>query len=883
MSNAYRIHGARYLRKYSAAEKSSCYSYMADVRKIANTLCTVPWERVSGDIPATTTIHTEEGLDWNEPERDRFDAAEWCGEHSEGYHRAFAQAACYVFKLPTSAVGKSIEKIRVNVTSDPYNPYGARIAAMTSATLDIPMDCDTVRQGEMFRAPDDEGLGAAPRIFVKDAKTGKETWYSNNEIVELVPGETLAAKQYLFVFVCLENYNRGRDGWIEGSSYIDNDVELTLSAAASDLIENELNDLSQVVAPVEFNVAHGGIYPNATGSVSGIKGAVVTGYGDNPIRDDFIEAFVGNEFMNSLDGKCAIAMQGYNSESMASMAKVVNVMVDLYARMHNGNDDFSSFGECFLAFTDDTSIMQAGRIIGYVNNNPWLAGIRRVNVLEMGGFNECRFVPLMAPGGDIGVELAEVCSSMGVKYAFFSGRNGYPSRYVDAHVFPGNGYEYIFRIDGLYYEYYANTPVDDEPIKVQVSSVPVCNAWHSAVYLEDGFLKCDEFPDDIKIVGEVTSVRRMYDVEDGVVNGKLKFVISGNLTLVGGVACKNCAFLEISDGAVVVTVPSFDGDITPDSYGGFSVAPKNPKLLNVDGDVVCAGGFVVTGDFTSIGDETAKGFAEIDGRGNLSGGALSIGDGYIASVSGAAYVEQIGLLFSGSKFVHTNALRSSDYQEISNVGNSCIGLRELYERLYDGKLTDVAARSSMRTGAGFVVEAATKSVKVLNELIGGYELTDVSMPVWRMSIASMVIPFSVPTVLRARRVRLDWASVVSTGGKFNLWLKRNAWVSDLPNDVLNNPRIYDASENDVGGWELVGTIDASGSSVSETFELSRPLDGYVASVLITAFLNLDMMNPSSEMALPQSQGVATGFSVDTIDDTVTGLSGLWRPDITLIG
>lgn len=243
MSKIYRIHGARFLRKYSAAEKTSCYSYMADVRKIANTLCKVPWERVSGDVAATTTIHTEEGLDWNEPERDRFDAAEWCGEHSDGYHRAFAQAACYVFKLPATAVGKAIEKIRVNVTSDPYNPYGARIAAMTSATLEIPMDCDTVRNGEMHRAPDAEGLGAAPRIYVRDAKTGKETWYSNNEIVELTPGSTVTAKQYLFVFVCLENYNRGRDGWIEGSSYIDNDVELTLSAAASDLIEGELNDL----------------------------------------------------------------------------------------------------------------------------------------------------------------------------------------------------------------------------------------------------------------------------------------------------------------------------------------------------------------------------------------------------------------------------------------------------------------------------------------------------------------------------------------------------------------------------------------------------------------------------------------------------------------
>ncbi len=255
MSNAYRIHGARFLRKYSAADRSSIYSYMADVRKIANTLCKVPWTRVKADIPATTTIHTEEGLDWNEPERDRFDAAEWCGEHSDGFHRAFAQAACYVFKLPASAIGTAIEKLRIQVTGDAYNPYGARIAAMTSATLEIPMDCQTVREGEVFRAPDVDGMGAAPRLFLRN-KDGSQQWYANTELVELTPETPLTAKQYLFVFVCLENYNRGRDGWIEGSSYIDNDVEITLASACSDLVTDELNDLSAINKPTTLKLVN---------------------------------------------------------------------------------------------------------------------------------------------------------------------------------------------------------------------------------------------------------------------------------------------------------------------------------------------------------------------------------------------------------------------------------------------------------------------------------------------------------------------------------------------------------------------------------------------------------------------------------------------------
>lgn len=870
MSNVYRIHGARFLRKYTAAEKSSNYAYMADVRKIADTLCKVPWTRVSGDVAATTTIHTEEGLDWNEPERDRFDAAEWCGEHADGFHRAFAQAACYVFKMPTSAIGTAIQKIRVNVTSDPYNPYGARIAAMTSATLEIPMDCQTVREGEVFRAPDENGMGAAPRLYRTNAD-GTQTWYANSEIVELVPGTTLAAKQYLFVFVCLENYNRGRDGWIEGSSYIDNDVEITLASACTDLVADELNDLSAVIAPVEINVAKGKVYPKATGSISGIKGAVVMRNGDDLVLGNSVETIVGGGFLKYLNGTCTSAANSFTGDGMT---KVINAKLDIYGRMHNGANDFSQFGSVMLAYTEDVVSMPSGSNPGGVTK--LLAGIRWSNVLRGNGFTQ-----FVIPSGDKGTELAAACASMGVKYAFVHGINGTASSYITVHIFPGNGYEYIFD-ERINRDFIANSLYPPaEPTKVAVSSVPVCNAWHSAVYLENGLLKCEEFPNDIAITGEVTSVRRMYDVANGKVNDKLKFVISGNLTLVGGVVCRNCAFVEISNGSVVVTAPPFDEDVTPDSFGLFSISPKQPKVVSDDGTVIPASGFIVTGDFTSIGGETARGFAEIDGSGNLSGGMLSYGSEYIASVSGAVYVETIGMIFSGSKFALTKCLLYSDYQEVSNVANSCIGLRELYERLYNGKLIDVGSESSVRTGAGFVIESTTKSVKVLEELGGGgAELVDESIPVFRMSLASMVVPFSVPTVNRARRMKLNWSNVVATGGKFNVWLKRNAWVSDLPNDVLNNPRIYDASANDVGGWELVGTIDASGGTTSETFDLSSPLDGYVASVLITAFVNLDLLNPSNAMIMPQ--GVATGFSVDTIDRTVTGLGGLWKPDITLI-
>ena len=268
MSYTYNLHGARYLRKYTASERTSCYAYMADVRKIANSLCNVPWERASRDYAACNTLHTDEGLDWNEPERERFDAAEWCADHSDGMHRAFAQAACYVFDLPESARGIALEKVAAVVTSDPFNPYGARISCMVSDTLEIPMACETVRTGDaangngMYHAPDEDGMGVAPRLYVSNAN-GTQTWYSNSETAELEPasGVTILTKRYLFVFVCLENYNRGRDGWIEGSSFIENDVAITLAAESADLTADDINELSPPMPTADFAVVRGGVSP----------------------------------------------------------------------------------------------------------------------------------------------------------------------------------------------------------------------------------------------------------------------------------------------------------------------------------------------------------------------------------------------------------------------------------------------------------------------------------------------------------------------------------------------------------------------------------------------------------------------------------------------
>lgn len=273
----YRIKGRRYLRMYKADRKTPAYAAVQDAALVVESLCKVPWVPVA-DVAAIMPTHTEAMIDRNIANREWFDAAEFCAEHeADGSHRAYAQAACYRFALPDEAVGLPLASVKLRVTSDPYNPYGARIAVLTSSTGEIPMDCATVRGGDFHSEPDDDGIGVAPRLYSEDSK-GNQTWYSNTEDAVVAPSGELLLKKYLLVFVCLENYGRARNGWLEGSSYIRNDIEIGVMGSIDGFSETELNDCMD--SPVQFAVCRGGVLPEATGA-SGVAVVELQASGDD--------------------------------------------------------------------------------------------------------------------------------------------------------------------------------------------------------------------------------------------------------------------------------------------------------------------------------------------------------------------------------------------------------------------------------------------------------------------------------------------------------------------------------------------------------------------------------------------------------------------------
>ena len=240
----YNLIGARYLRKYTASEASPVYAAALDAQNVVDNLCDVPWELVSAKSARLTNHNSEtikvgeeevNALDYNVTIRDQFDAALFCAGHSGGAHTAYANAAMYVYKLPTAAVGKTLNSITLRLASDPYNSTGCRVAVHALNSLDLPTACATVRTGSAHLE------GQVPRTTT--TISGTDYWYAATGEVTVTCG--FAAKAYLAIFVGLENYNTARGNWLEGSAYMRNNIAVDM-AAVTGWTDGETYDLSAV-------------------------------------------------------------------------------------------------------------------------------------------------------------------------------------------------------------------------------------------------------------------------------------------------------------------------------------------------------------------------------------------------------------------------------------------------------------------------------------------------------------------------------------------------------------------------------------------------------------------------------------------------------------
>lgn len=883
----YKIIGQRYLRKYTAARSTPVYSARIDVETIVDSLCNVPWERVSPK-EAGMTYHTDEpvgddkisGLDMNVKIRDGFDAALFCAGHTGGQHRAYANAAAYVYELPSELVGLSLKSITLNVTSDPYNSNGARIHMLTTQLPELPTSCRICRgEDESGSVITDGTTLSAVAKRTSQTINGTEYWYPTSEDCTLSPSGGLILQKYLVVFVLMENYATVRGNWIEGCSFIRNLAEIEVDGDVAGWTEGETYDLTVISANREFNVCRNGVLPLLASQITGLKTVTIQKTGDELIASRLLGG--GTNAGNAL---CKL------DASLASVVAELDGPVTSIDVMQPNGIRYTSGSKFYwtaVQFAVITGTFSKGSFTGLPGF--LLYDVWRGKVLEdipLTGFDSnlvaaarngrLRGGFAYATNGDSSSTVVYVWALFETG-AFVKNSAVYPFAYFtiaqDSGIVSNPGLESGVTFSPETKCHYIVQSGAEENFMYNMAE---------ELYLDNGKIMraagtfTNHFPaSGVAYEGTINAIRPLRAMK----YGEYRFIVSGKLTSVGGKACKNCAIITFTTSDATVTVPAFDEIITPDTYESFSVSHQLSCLTANSGGTYSwnwgeDGNYLVSGAFSALdGDTTFRKAVDVIGGQRSTRTALAD----ISRVIGAVPVY-------GGQIIYAQGSQKSGGLEVFDVADlhtdvaaaeSAIGLRTLYAKLYTNKLYSISQSvvgSKERIGAGFVVKTGAVAVNALN----GSTYSEVTVPTWQLTLASLVVPFSVPQDFRATGIRLDWTKLTATGGKLNVWLKRDSYVSEMPD--LSDASFYLADRPAIDGWELLGTIDSGETSSSFALEA---LAGYCASLLFTAYISLDDLNPSDAMTMPQ--GVATALDVNSITGDVAGLDTTWKPDITLIG
>lgn len=904
----YKIKTNRYLRKYTAAEKLPVSSALVDAQRVVDELCNLPW----APVPATeagVTSHDEGELDANVQNRDRFDAALFCAEHKNGEHRAYANAACYKVSFPAGTAGTRLTSLKVRVTSDAYNAYGARIALVTNSTGVIPTDCATCR-GEGAGGVHADGVAPQTIETVGGKRYGYPTIADCVFLSEPAEGEVslpsggLVLGDFLYVFVLMENYNSVRGNWLEGSSCIRNLVEITTDAEISGWTDGGLVDLTVAATPREFAVARGGVFPSLPSDRTGVKTVCLLRNGDD------LTALLSAEGI-SQDSPAFMNLSNVIAELDGPVTSV-SVTPPLLAKMplrYITGQSSSTVVDTMLAaqfavvvgkFSRSSLAMMPGVLIYDMTENRLLEGIRCGNV-NANVINAAVSGALV--GGTIyairwegettgGTDINYLFQMLGLSLSLTTGYINAPAVIFGYDMLKRDVYSYVWSLNpftftpnvvarfvtcsavATNYLSSATTPTCNLLFRVDNSKITCIDQSHGDISLQ--------FPAaGVTYNGTITSIKAMSPTSAG-----RRIVVAGNLSSVGGIACRNCAIITFTSASATVSVPTFDSVVTPDTYEDFSVSPMVAAITGWERKTTSDGlpyynnkyrpandTFVVSGRFRSLsGERKHAKCVSVDMNGGryviTAASTLPVVIDATATASDAVFYGR-GTVDSSNPTVDASKIIASVTAE-----QSAIGLRTAYARLYRGNLYDVTKPMTSRPSAGFCVKDGTVSVTAVDSE-GGSE--SVEVPVWKLSLASLVVPFSIPRDFTARRLSLSWPQLTATSHSLvNVWIKDD-YVSEVPD--VKSPAYFDGSAKTVDGWTLLGRIDVTSQTRTATFDLGA-LKGYVASLLFTAYVSLDDLNPSDTMTLPR--GVGT-IDVDPESGNVTDSDTGFRPDITLIG
>jgi len=932
----YKITGSRYLRQYTEASPSPMYAANVQAEAIVRSFCELPWT-LSQVKKAQMTYHTDDvvdvegtkGYDKNAEIRETFDAAMWCSTHSGGMHRAYANAAVYRWTLPDDAVGSTVSSLKVRVTSDPYNSAGVRLHLFTNSTGDIPMSCRTLRGEDALGVIIDDGTTAAG-VAPRTTKTidGKAYWYPTAADVTIEPTGGLTAQKYLFLLIALEDYSVVRGNWIEGSAFIDNLVELVTSAAVTGWTDGETYDLSTPPSYAhEYKVAVDGVYPCVLDGDSGVKSITLQKNGD-PLVVEHVEGLYSLKLLK--DG---------------IFTDFLNVRSDQITAIHKTTMYYSgtAYNDYLViggTFSSGTFEEVPGLYLYNLSTDSWVPsqslgdGVpSEVGELHSvhGGIIGCNFIFFGTDYATIGVHLIAKDGT-----TFKNTNSWWNANNVQSYApYPGNCP--AFFINRVVHDRFKCTPWPSAnfPPNIIVSNL---HDWDGGILENKSVIKMGGvyFSNQSSRLSGAAAICIAVANEDFSTVVNMVLAISGVGASTGNVpALFSSYYWSLADltgtvydilavGRYIIIVGNqsnfisfryngfslnggnFDNGLLTDtsngsgSYTTSGITPSDHtndhiKLFpsfartGVDNDVI----FLISGDFTfSINNSVIEKLA----LAHLSNSTVTFSqvdlpnDYSTPAIAAWNYDKQHVCLGVNSDayayygHVHTDI----------TLGQVVIGIRTLYATMYRSKLLKIAMADvkalmqGARPGAIFTIRGDTLTVPTGRGV-------NVGVPTWQLTVSNLVVPFAMPTAWKAQKLRLSWttAPTYTAGSKINCWIK-SEYVDGNPQ--LADPAIYDASKNTVNGWQLLGSFspDATISGVSG-YAVDFDLDsvdwngttGRTASLLLTAYINLDDVNPeagsgggSDTPSLPQGVGTA---NVNAVTGAITDLDTGFRPDITLFG
>lgn len=924
----YRVTGKRFVREYRSATMTPTYSAAADAEKIATTLCDVAWKEVAKNVVATMPAHAGNAATDadNVSNQQYFDAALFCGEHTNGQHRAFANAACYRFTMPDSAVGVTLAELRARIFSDPYNAAGARVALFTSDDPDVPTACQTCRRGSSDdmtpSAQSNNGSSSVAATEWYSTNTHVEgvaprrsdgtSWYANSGTAVIRPQGGIELGKYLFVFVLLENYGVARNGYLEGASYAINQFEIAVEDEIEGWSVDVTEDASIAPASQDFNVVKGGVYPAVVGAVSGVQSIQLQRTGD-VLRSSLTQSETkGTEGLRKL-------LNGHFSTVLNVDAASITCIHPIWAAGFDGNQNSAAeyiaiggtfdggtipgisglyiydprTGEVITNCTVASSAVIPESMATFIRDHGGLAlaACAPVQISTSGSLNRLSFVCKDgAYFGNITNNLIEF------PILFYYSRSSFTiSGYVETPV------RNLGQLFGTSYAIDVTCSPDTDILPRTINGANRSDyTFDFAIFIRKSsrLLIGDSktvFLNGIVDVaaGSVMELKTSYEVV-GTVNRiapqgpwdhssttsttlvmRNPFIVSGELISVGGVACTNLAYVGPSQ----VVSPFFKSDVSPDAYDGYSVfgqiLSKTFTVGNTATIRFTSSSVYVTGNFSKLGGNSA--YSKI-ARVLFDGTMQAVDHPESDTVAAVAFFDLSGFdgsrLHAGTPVVIGGNVVYADLNDDVTDEQSAVGLRIAYAKLFTGGLSKVARAAvspdGSRPGAMFVVRANVVNVPVEND----GEVSTVSVPTWQITTSKLVVPFSLPTAFGVSGVKLTWSQLANatSGARLNVWMK-NQYVEECPD--ISDSAIYDASRQEVDGWKLLGTVSPADLSAVLPVEFV----GKVATLMFTAWVNLDDVNPATGMTFPKGVG---NIDVDGVNGTVTGAGSGWRPDVALV-